>query len=77
MAKFFNEDRISLLPPNAIVVNTARGGLVDDESLIAAPKSGRVFAAGLNVFDGEPSLHPEYRTLNNAILSPHLASATV
>ena len=77
MAKFLNKDRIALLPPNAIVVNTARGGLVDDEALIAALKSGRVFAAGLDVFDGEPNLHPEYRTLDNVVLLPHVGSATI
>ena len=77
MAKFLNEGRITLLPPNAIVVNTARGGLVDDEALISALKSGRVFAAGLDVFDGEPNLHPEYRTLNNVVLLPHVGSATI
>ncbi|MDG2032441.1 MAG: NAD(P)-dependent oxidoreductase, partial [Rhodospirillales bacterium] len=77
MAKFLNTDRIALLPPNAIVVNSARGGLVDDEALIAALKSGRVFAAGLDVFDGEPNLHPEYRTLDNVVLLPHVGSATI
>ena len=77
MMKFLNEDRIALLPPNAIIVNTARGGLIDDEALIAALKSGRVFAAGLDVFDGEPNLHPEYCDLNNVVLLPHVGSATV
>ena len=77
MAKFLNKDRIALLPPNAIVVNSARGGLVDDEALIAGLKSGRVFAAGLDVFDGEPNLHPEYRTLDNVVLLPHVGSATI
>ncbi len=76
-AKILNEDRIALLPPNAIVVNSARGGLVDDDALIAALKSGRVFAAGLDVFDGEPDLHPGYRHLDNVVLLPHLGSATV
>ena len=77
MAKVLNEDRIALLPPNAVVVNSARGGLVDDEALIAALKSGRVFAAGLDVFDGEPNLHPDYRILENVVLLPHVGSATV
>jgi lactate dehydrogenase-like 2-hydroxyacid dehydrogenase len=76
MVKFLNEDRIALLPPNPIVVNSARGGLVDDEALIAALKSGRVFAAGLDVFDGEPNLDPKYRKLDNVILLPHVGSAT-
>ena len=58
---FLNSKAISLLPPGAIVVNTARGGLVVDEDLIAALKSGRVAAAGLDVFEGEPQLHPDTR----------------
>ena len=51
--------------------------MIDDEALIAALKSGRVFAAGLDVFDGEPNLHPEYCDLNNVVLLPHVGSATV
>jgi lactate dehydrogenase-like 2-hydroxyacid dehydrogenase len=68
--------RIALLPPGAIVVNTARGTLVDDAALIAALRSGHVAAAGLDVFEGEPKLNPEYLTLENAVLLPHIGSAT-
>jgi lactate dehydrogenase-like 2-hydroxyacid dehydrogenase len=68
---------IGLLPPGAIVVNTARGGLVDDEALIAALRSGRRCAAGLDVYDGEPAIHTGYRDLPNAFLLPHLGSATL
>jgi len=74
---FLNSKAISLLPPGAIVVNTARGGLVVDEDLIAALKSGRVAAAGLDVFEGEPKLHPEYVSLKNTFLLPHIGSATI
>jgi lactate dehydrogenase-like 2-hydroxyacid dehydrogenase len=74
---FLNSKAISLLPPGAIVVNTARGGLVVDEDLIAALKSGRVAAAGLDVFEGEPKLHPEYVSLKNTFLLPHVGSATI
>lgn len=77
MKHFLNAERIGLLPEGAVVVNTARGGLVDDGALIAALKSGRVFAAGLDVFDGEPDLDPAYRNLDNVFLSPHIGSATV
>ena len=75
--RFLNSKAISLLPPGAIVVNTARGGLVVDDDLIAALKSGRVAAAGLDVFEGEPKLHPEYVLLKNTFLLPHIGSATI
>ena len=74
---FLNSKAISLLPLGAIVVNTARGGLVVDDDLIAALKSGRVAAAGLDVFEGEPKLNPEYVALRNTFLLPHIGSATI
>ena len=74
---FLNSKSISLLPPRAIVVNTARGGLVVDDDLIAALRSGRVAAAGLDVFEGEPALNPEYILLKNTFLLPHIGSATI
>jgi Lactate dehydrogenase and related dehydrogenases len=74
---WLNAARIDRLPPGAIVVNTARGTVVEDEALIAALKSGRLAAAGLDVFENEPNLHPGYRDLDNAFLLPHLGSATV
>ncbi|HLG49583.1 MAG TPA: D-glycerate dehydrogenase [Reyranella sp.] len=75
--KWVNAERIANLPKGAIVVNTARGGIVDDEALIAALKSGHLFAAGIDVFDGEPKIHPGYYSLENAFLLPHMGSATV
>jgi lactate dehydrogenase-like 2-hydroxyacid dehydrogenase len=74
---FLNSKAISLLPPGAIVVNTARGGLVVDDDLIAALKSGRVAATGLDVFEAEPKLHPEYVSLKNTFLLPHIGSSTI
>jgi glyoxylate reductase len=74
--KFLNAERIALLPDGAIVANTARGNMVDDDALIAALQSGKVGAAGLDVFDGEPNIHPGYRSLDNVFLLPHLGSAT-
>jgi lactate dehydrogenase-like 2-hydroxyacid dehydrogenase len=76
-AGFFNAERIALLPDGAILVNTARGPLVDDEALIAALNSGKLAAAGLDVYTGEPNINPAYRTVKNAFLLPHLGSATV
>jgi glyoxylate reductase len=72
-----NARTLALLPPGAVLVNTARGTLVDDEALIAALRSGQLFAAGLDVFAGEPAIHPGYRDLPNCFLLPHLGSATV
>jgi lactate dehydrogenase-like 2-hydroxyacid dehydrogenase len=74
---FLNSKAISLLPLGAIVVNTSRGGLVVDDDLIAALKSGRVAAAGIDVFEGEPKLHPGYVSLKNTFLLPHMGSATI
>lgn len=74
---FLNAKSMALLPPGAIVVNAARGSLVDDEALIEALRKGRIAAAGLDVYDGEPNIHPGYRTLSNTFLLPHLGSATV
>jgi lactate dehydrogenase-like 2-hydroxyacid dehydrogenase len=67
---------MALLPANAIVVNTARGDIVDDDALIDALSSGRLAAAGLDVFKGEPKIDPRYRSLDNVFLLPHLGSAT-
>jgi len=75
--KLLNAETIEFLPDNAIVINTARGGIIDDDALIGALRSGRVFAAGLDVFDGEPKLDPRYRELDNAFVLPHIGSATV
>jgi len=74
---FLNSKAINLLPAGAIVVNTARGGLVADDDLIAALKSGRLAAAGLDVFEGEPKLNPGYLSLKNTFLLPHIGSATI
>ncbi len=71
-----NRERIALLPEQAIVVNTARGAVVDDDALIDALSSGKLFAAGLDVFNGEPAIDPRYRSLNNTFLLPHIGSAT-
>lgn len=72
-----NAETIARLPAGAIVVNTARGALVDDEDLIAALASGEVAAAGLDVYNGEPEIHPGYRKLTNTFLLPHIGSATL
>ena len=72
-----NDARIALMPPDSIVVNIARGDLVDDEALIAALRSGRIAAAGLDVFNHEPRLHSGYLELRNVFLQPHQGSSTL
>jgi lactate dehydrogenase-like 2-hydroxyacid dehydrogenase len=69
-------DRIGLMRPGVILVNTARGALIDDAALQAALREGRVAAAGLDVFNDEPGGHPGYRDLDNVFLLPHIGSAT-
>ncbi|MGX1196088.1 2-hydroxyacid dehydrogenase [Parvibaculum sp. MBR-TMA-1.3b-4.2] len=72
-----NADRLALLPDDAVLVNTARGDIVDDEALIAGLKTGRPAAAGLDVFNNEPNFHRGYLELGNVFLLPHLGSATL
>ena len=74
---FLNAQTISLLPEGAIVVNTARGGLIKDEDLIKALETGRIAAAGLDVYEGEPKVNPAYVGLKNTFLLPHIGSATI
>jgi lactate dehydrogenase-like 2-hydroxyacid dehydrogenase len=71
-----NARTLALMPEGSIVVNTARGGIVVDEDLIQALRSGHLAAAGLDVYNNEPNLDPRYRELENVFLLPHLGSAT-
>jgi glyoxylate reductase len=75
--RWLNAERLALLPRGAVVVNAARGSLVDDAALIAALQCGQVGFAGLDVFEGEPNVNPVYLTLENVVLLPHLGSATL
>jgi len=67
---------IALMKPTATLVNIARGGIVDDMALAQALKDKKIFAAGLDVFEGEPKVNPELLKLSNVVLAPHIASAT-
>lgn len=67
--------RIGLMKSSAILINTARGPIIDEEALVEALDSGRIHAAGFDVFEHEPKIHPRLLELENAILLPHLGSA--
>ena len=68
---------LALMKPTATLVNIARGGIVDDAALAQALRERRIAAAGLDVFEGEPKVHPDLLTVPNVVLTPHIASATV
>jgi lactate dehydrogenase-like 2-hydroxyacid dehydrogenase len=73
---FIKAEDIAQMKKSAILINTARGGVVDDAALIAALKAGTIAGAALDVFEGEPKLNPEYLALRNVVLTPHIGSAT-
>jgi gluconate 2-dehydrogenase len=68
---------LALMKPTATLVNIARGGVVDDVALAAALRAGRIAAAGLDVFEGEPAVHPDLLACANVVLTPHIASASL
>ena len=71
------EAEIAQMKPTATLTNIARGGIVDDAALARALKAKRIAAAGLDVFEGEPAVHPDLLTVPNVVLTPHIASATL
>jgi gluconate 2-dehydrogenase len=68
---------IAQMKPTATLVNIARGGIVDDAALAVALREKRIAAAGLDVYEGEPKVHPDLLTVPNVVLTPHIASATI
>ena len=71
-----NSKTIKYFPDEAIISNSARGDMIDDEAMVKALKNGKIFSLGLDVYNGEPNIHPEYLTLPNVFVLPHLGSAT-
>lgn len=71
-----NDDRLAMIKPDSILVNTARGEVVDGAALARALKKGTIAGAGLDVFEGEPNIVPDLYECENAVLLPHLGSAT-
>ncbi|MEY4619238.1 MAG: hypothetical protein RIS65_410 [Pseudomonadota bacterium] len=75
--KIINADRIAHMKPNAYVINSSRGELIDEDALIEALQSGRIAGAGLDVYTHEPAVDSRFLSIPNAVLLPHLGSATV
>jgi len=73
---FFNQDRLSKLKPTALLVNTARGAIIDEAALAAALQANQFAGAALDVFENEPAVNPALLTLDNVTFTPHTASAT-
>jgi len=71
-----NAERLDKLQTHAVIVNTARGGIIDEAALVERLAAGAIMGAGLDVYENEPAIHPGLLALDNVVLSPHLGSAT-
>jgi len=71
-----NKESIKNFPDGAVVSNSARGDMIDDEAMVEALKSGKIYSLGIDVYNGEPNINPDYLTLPNVFVLPHLGSAT-
>ena len=72
-----NKKTLEFFPEGAIITNSARGDMIDDEAMVKALMSGRIFSLGLDVYKGEPNIHPGYLNQPNVFILPHLGSATI
>jgi len=71
-----NKKTIKYFPDGAVISNSARGDMIDDDAMVEALKNGKISSLGLDVYNGEPNIHPEYLNLPNVFVLPHLGSAT-
>ena len=71
-----NSKTLKYFPNGAVISNSARGDMIDDNAMVEALKNGKIFSLGLDVYNGEPNIHPEYLTLPNVFILPHLGSST-
>jgi lactate dehydrogenase-like 2-hydroxyacid dehydrogenase len=76
-AKMINAEVMKALGPRGVIINVARGTVVDEQALIAALRSGTILAAGLDVFEKEPNVPDELKSMQNVLLLPHIGSASV
>jgi len=72
-----NKNTLKYFPDGAIISNSARGDMIDDEAMVSALKSRKIFSLGIDVYNGEPNIHPEYLNLPNVFVLPHIGSSTV
>jgi len=72
-----NDETIKYFPDGAVISNSARGDMINDDAMVKALKSGKIFSLGLDVYNGEPNIHPDYLKLPNVFILPHLGSSTI
>jgi len=72
-----NKETLNYFPDGAVVSNSARGDMIDDDAMVESLKKGKIYSLGIDVYNGEPNIHPEYLSLPNVFVLPHLGSATI
>ena len=72
-----NKETLKHFPDGAILSNSARGDMIKDDDMVESLKNGKIYSLGLDVYNGEPDIHPDYLTLPNVFVLPHLGSATI
>ena len=72
-----NKKTLNYFPDGAVLSNSARGDMIEDNAMVESLKNGKIYSLGIDVYNGEPEIHPEYLTLPNVFVLPHLGSATI